>query len=1149
MNDNKKKPSSKMNADDFDKTQLDVDVRKLEAEDMDKTQLIGRKSPPEKQPEKQKLEPPIKTKATEPQAVKPQIVEQKTAIPGPPFDFKGNWAPLLLWVFFSFFHLSLLIDALANASPLRFFLGLGLVLNLLFFVFCLLQKKTLKSPTHFGAAILLLTFGYSSYHYGSLDSLALTAFKKTPATLFNFIFLISLLYFQIILLISKTFSRTVKIVLSLFLLYSLFAILENLLYAFWIFRSFWNLEDNLWSSSIPFLPFYFRPLSLYFYFVLPSLSLVALFRLLRSKSEGFASFFQLLLCFSLMFLSQIILFKNSYPSFLGLMGLSRESTGMGFVYGSEKSSIQIQAVNYPKLKNNDLVLQQVLAASWSADSAGATDNSRKINLLLRNEEGRQIPFENKKDLQVLEQNSLIPSFKLSSLQRNSFDPKAIFFLVASHPALKPYSGLLKENLEHLGQAFNSKEKIFAAQIADTFKGDWLSPESLKSLTFQPATNSNVKLVSAFEAWSRKMPRPALSKISFLVATPDLVVSEEDSSKLLALLKKQRNVLFAFCVENECSNSLKQLATQSGGKTLTLNPKEEWTPLFLSAYSMLYPDYLLSYNFQGAEIDFQILSPSNEGTLGENSSLELHLNTPLSEGAKVVLSAQNNPLQEQLIGAEQNVKMNLNLSQFPKGKNTFKVTVLDPQGKQASKELALNVPDVKKVAFVRPLEGDTVSGQVNLEVFVRASLQASVSKVEFFLEDQKIGEALSEPYLITWDSGSQTGSHVLKTVINLADGSTLQDQIKLNFASSISTKILSPALGEYLNLLTEIEAEVNHPLSEDIAKVDFMADGVLLGSISQAPFKYLWDNSSLIPGKHYLQARAYSKLGSSTDSVSVNIGSGTLSIFSADNSGGVPNSSTGISPDYFEWVIDASKTMGTSVGGSKKIDWVKNALNEMLPKISSSSQHAFRWMGAQSPSSYQNCKDTQLYSSFKPLELTKLQTQWSGLEAKGIAPLAYTLEKARSDFKGSSGSRVMVLFTDAYENCGGDPVLELERWKKEKLNVKLYILGLDLEGSRDEIELKRIASMVGGEYFSIARPQDLSKALEEVIKVSYAVLDYKGKEVAQKAVGSEPLVIRTGEYRVEVNLEPPLVMEKVLLLNGLEKKLYLKKEGAQFKLSE
>ncbi len=1152
MSDNTKKPPTTINPDDFDKTLLDVDIRKLDEEDMDKTQLIGRKKNPASSSEAAPVEVsapvPASVKITEKpisaSVAKANVQKKAPTEEKSQFNFKDLLPSFLLCFIFSLFYVSLLIDALAHASPLRFFLSIGFILNILFVAFCFLRKISLKNAAYFSASLLLLTFSFSSYQYGSLDSLVLTSFKKTPAFFFNFIFLISIVYIEMVLLRSKTLSKVLKAVFSLFLFYVFAGILENLLYAPWIFSSFWNLEDNLKGSSFLPFPFYLKPLAFYFYLILPLLFLIQLLKLLRSRNEILTSFFKVLFFFNLMLLSQVILVKNSYPSLLGLLGFSKESTGMGFVYDQNKSSIQIQSANYSKLKNNDLISQQIIAASLLSNEASATNSLKKINLLLRNEAGRQIPFENKKDLQVLDQNSLIPNFKLTSLLKKSSDPKSIFFLLASSPSLTPYATNLKDALATLNSSLNNKEKIFLRQTNEA-RGSWLSSGKLNALNLQAPVAANIRLPALYDTWIKSIKSSKVDKLSFLLAAPDFVVSEEEASALVTLLKKQKITLLSFCLENECSSSLKGLAEQTGGKSFVLASKQEWASVFLSAYSQVFPDYQLSYNFQGSEIDFQILSPANEALLTENSSLDLRLNTPLAAGSKVTLLTQDKLLQEQVIASDQNIKINLNLAQFPKGKNTYKVIVTDIQGKQSAKDIILNVPDVKKFLFVRPLEGDTVSGQLNLEAFIHPVLQPLVSKVEFFLEEQKIGEALSEPYLITWDSAAQSGSRVFKTLLSLTDGSTLQDQAKVNFAPSISTKILSPALGEYLNLLTEIEAEVYHPLSETIEKVEFLQDGILLSALTQAPYKYLWDNSSLLPGKHYLQARAYSKLGSSTDSVSVNIGSGTLSVSAAD----VSSANTGLSPDYFEWVIDASKTMASGIGGSKKIDWVKNALGEILPKISPDSKHAFRWMGAQNPSSFQNCKDTQLYSSFKPLELAKLPNQWSSLEAKGIAPLAYTLEKIRSDLKGTSGSRVVVLFTDAYENCGGDPVLEMERWKKDNLNVKLYIIGLDLEGSRDESELKRIASIVGGEYYSVTHPQELSKTLENVIKVSYKVLDYKDKEVAQKPVGSEAIVLRTGEYRVKVDLEPPLVMEKVLLLNGLEKKLFLKKEGTQFKLSE
>jgi hypothetical protein len=335
----------------------------------------------------------------------------------------------------------------------------------------------------------------------------------------------------------------------------------------------------------------------------------------------------------------------------------------------------------------------------------------------------------------------------------------------------------------------------------------------------------------------------------------------------------------------------------------------------------------------------------------------------------------------------------------------------------------------------------------------------------------------------------------------------------------------------------------------VTKVEFYFDGQLLGEVAQPPYKYSWDNSDIPAGSHVIQARAYSASNmTATDAVSVNIGMGSLSVTMSE--GTAPGAGASFfSPDYMEWIIDASNSMNGQLEGFQKLDLVKQTLIDMLPKIPLSTQTVYRLFGSESTASHHDCKDSLLAYPLKPVDSNKIVSLLNCVEARGLTPLAYTLDKVRNDLKATAGSRVVVLLTDGYENCGGDPVGQLERWKKEKLNAKLYIIGLDLEGSRAETELMRLTSLMGGQYFSVHDSKEILSALEEVVKVTYRVVDYRGKEVAQKPVGSPSIPLRAGEYKVAVDLEPPLVKEKVLINHGMEKRIFLKKDGNSFSLQE
>ncbi|MBL7684738.1 MAG: hypothetical protein JNK65_01745 [Deltaproteobacteria bacterium] len=118
-----------------------------------------------------------------------------------------------------------------------------------------------------------------------------------------------------------------------------------------------------------------------------------------------------------------------------------------------------------------------------------------------------------------------------------------------------------------------------------------------------------------------------------------------------------------------------------------------------------------------------------------------------------------------------------------------------------------------------------------------------------------------------------------------------------------------------------------------------------------------------------------------------------------------------------------------------------------------------------------------------------------------------------------------------------------------MNLKLYVLGINVTNSRDVIELKRIADAAGGDYYPIASSEEFMEVVEEITKINFSVYDYKGKRLLRQAVGAPAVSLRTGEYKLEVGVEPPIVKEKLTISNGVEKKFFINKGSEGLILKE
>lgn len=1217
---NKGKPQSG----DFDKTLLDVDIRKLEEEEAKAKQKSAKPSPPQSSNDLDKTQanidlremkvaldetliferPPLDEEDTDLHRLKkqremeleekkaqdlpepqkpvkelapPPRVEQKdteakeemktpntkekakhlwkeftsfTTLEAPPQSRLAKIVEFLGGLFLLLVLLDVCIEGLALASPLvPISVGVTL-LCVVVNVYFIIRRGNFHAGLELSAWAFLGLLGYATWRYGGFDPGAFAVLRHSPSQIYNFVFLITLLLVLFLIFQNKKSSLLIKIVLGILLVYGAAGFAQNLSAAI-LDKRIWNLEDSLYGTELwRWLPFYyFRPVAFCFWFLLPALTLYFIFQKLKgffTKEKTYAreSSLALGLVFLCLCLGQLILFKNHYPSIFTFVMPPESGWGQtrAWTYGAggaEGYDIEVSTANSANEKGNDSLPIYNMGAMFIPSG----EAKKLLNVSIRGRGGVEIPFLKSSDVSVLQEQVLQRPIKLKMREEALLNKKTLVLLIDRSSSMSSLIPYVDKASRALFEMMNSRERLYWMPFADSAQATLITDskgmkKAASALFAQGTRNAS----GAIEKAIALLKSEKGEKVLLLVSSGEAF--SEDLSRFAGSLKSEKIRFYGANLGEVLPEPLRALAEGSGGKWISVKNPLNLPYGLRSLLADAFGQYQIFYEGQSFGPKFNILSPQNGDDLSRDSTLQIQVQNFQDVRLTSARLYVDGKLAQEIPIQSQDIAFALMLSQLPKGSHVFKVALVGEGGKEFSQELKLNISSESDFAFIRPLEGDVVSGQVSLEVYYKNRTQNPLQKVEFLIDSQKLGEATSEPYLYTWDTQGLSGSHTVQALATFADGSTLNDQIKLNVVSGFGVHILSPALGEFLNNLTEIEADVAHNLSEIIAKVEFLVDGVPIGEVTQAPYKYLWDNSELASGRHVLQARVYSSNNwVSTDAVVINIGNGGLSVQLADNA------SPYLAPDYIEWVLDASSSMNGEVGGLKKIDLVKQSLLDMLPKMPPATQFALRSYGAGGLSSRRNCKDSSLNYPLQSLDSQKLTASLNGIEAQGMSPLAYALERLKGDLKTANGTRVVILFTDGFDNCGGDPVGQLERWKKEKLNIKLYILGVDIEGSRAETELKRLAGIVGGQYYAVKDEKEIIAALEEMVKVTYRVFDYKDREVAQRPIGASSMALRTGEYRLEVDLEPPLVKEKVLINNGVEKKVLLRKEANGFMFSE
>ncbi|XXF77002.1 Ig-like domain-containing protein [Myxococcaceae bacterium GXIMD 01537] len=204
----------------------------------------------------------------------------------------------------------------------------------------------------------------------------------------------------------------------------------------------------------------------------------------------------------------------------------------------------------------------------------------------------------------------------------------------------------------------------------------------------------------------------------------------------------------------------------------------------------------------------------------------------------------------------------NGSSAPCGKDGYDVDDHD--------DLAFAVEDLPpSVSLSGPGAGATVGGTATLSA--TASDDIGVSRVEFYAGATLVGSDTTEPYSVAWDTtGFASGNQTLTArAYDTGGNSTLSAAVQVRVDNVAPTVALTtPVEGAPVSGTLSLTATASDDVG--ISRVEFHADGVLVGSDTSAPYAVTWNTAGLAHGDHVLTARAYDTLGNSAQSAPVRV---------------------------------------------------------------------------------------------------------------------------------------------------------------------------------------------------------------------------------------------------------------------------------------
>ncbi|MEM2174762.1 MAG: Ig-like domain-containing protein, partial [Candidatus Micrarchaeia archaeon] len=208
-----------------------------------------------------------------------------------------------------------------------------------------------------------------------------------------------------------------------------------------------------------------------------------------------------------------------------------------------------------------------------------------------------------------------------------------------------------------------------------------------------------------------------------------------------------------------------------------------------------------------------------------------------------------------------------------GIHTITVKGIDLVGNEKTASIQVKVDNTPpSVSITSPTNNQIVSGNVTIEV--SASDTNGIQRVEFYIDNVKVGEDNSSPYTYTWNTNqSGDGIHTItvKGIDLVGNEKTASIQVKVdNTPPSVS--ITSPTDGETVS--RDVTIEVSASDTNGIQRVEFYIDNVKVGEDSSSPYTYTWNTDNLqYNSTHTIKAIAYDIAGNKKESnvITVKIG--------------------------------------------------------------------------------------------------------------------------------------------------------------------------------------------------------------------------------------------------------------------------------------
>jgi hypothetical protein len=208
-----------------------------------------------------------------------------------------------------------------------------------------------------------------------------------------------------------------------------------------------------------------------------------------------------------------------------------------------------------------------------------------------------------------------------------------------------------------------------------------------------------------------------------------------------------------------------------------------------------------------------------------------------------------------------------------GAHTFSVKAYDNLGHIGTSpgvEVIIDKTSPSEPALTAPAAYTLVRGTI--QVSATTSDNLGVARVEFYVDDTRMGTDTSAPYEVSWDTTALAdGAHTLRATAYDHAGNWRSSGMNIPVTTDNTppdAALTAPGQGALLRGSVTLEATASD--TRGVARVEFYRGTTLLGADSTAPYTWSWNTAGVGDGAWTLWVKAYDKTGNVRASAGVEV---------------------------------------------------------------------------------------------------------------------------------------------------------------------------------------------------------------------------------------------------------------------------------------